>query len=60
MATTADKEATSVDAAYDTFDEYLRLAIKEYERPLDQGPRQFNNRAAIGNALRKSLAKAAA
>ncbi len=30
MATTADKEATSVDAAYDTFDDYLRLAIKEY------------------------------
>jgi hypothetical protein len=29
MATTADKEA-SVDAAYDTFDDYLRLAVKEY------------------------------
>jgi hypothetical protein len=40
--------------------EVLRLAIKEYERPLDQGPRQFNNRAAIANALRKSLAKEAA
>ncbi len=30
MATTADKETTSVDAAYDTFEDYLRLAIKEY------------------------------
>lgn len=40
--------------------EVLRLAIKEYERPLDQGPRQFNGRAAIANALRKSLAKEAA
>jgi hypothetical protein len=40
--------------------EILRLAIKEYEAPLDQGPRQFNNRAAIANALRKSLAKEAA
>jgi hypothetical protein len=30
MATTADKETASVDAAYDTFDDYLRLAIKEY------------------------------
>src|SRR5271170_3060147 len=29
MATTADKRA-SVDAAYDTFDDYLRLSIKEY------------------------------
>ncbi len=29
MATTADKEA-SVAAAYDTFDDYLKLAIKEY------------------------------
>jgi hypothetical protein len=29
MATTADKQ-TSVDAAYDTFEDYLRLAIKEY------------------------------
>jgi len=29
MATTVDKEA-SVDAAYDTFEDYLRLAIKEY------------------------------
>jgi hypothetical protein len=29
MATTADKQA-SVDAAYDTFDDYLRLAIREY------------------------------
>ncbi|MGZ9718815.1 phage tail tip lysozyme [Rhizobium miluonense] len=35
--------------------EVLRLAIKEYEKPLDQGPRQFNSRAAIANALRKSL-----
>lgn len=35
--------------------EILRLAIKEYERPLDQGPRQFNSRAAIANALRKAL-----
>ncbi|TWB19517.1 hypothetical protein FBZ99_101290 [Rhizobium sp. ERR 1071] len=35
--------------------EVLRVAIKEYERPLDQGPRQFNNRAAIANALRKAL-----
>src|SRR5262249_49041509 len=30
MATTADKEAASVAAAYDTFDDYLKLAIKEY------------------------------
>ncbi len=29
MAPSADKE-TSVDASYDTFDDYLRLAIKEY------------------------------
>ena len=29
MASTADKQA-SVDAAYDTFEDYLRLAIKEY------------------------------
>jgi hypothetical protein len=29
MATPADKE-TSVAAAYDTFDDYLKLAIKEY------------------------------
>ncbi len=36
--------------------EVLRLAIKEYESPADQGPRQFNNRAAIANALRKALA----
>jgi len=40
--------------------EVLRLAIKEYERPLDQGPRQFNGRASMANALRKSLAKEAA
>jgi hypothetical protein len=30
MATTPDKEAASVAAAYDTFEDYLRLAIKEY------------------------------
>ncbi|MFS8051581.1 phage tail tip lysozyme [Rhizobium sp. BR 317] len=35
--------------------EVLRLAIKEYESPRDQGPRQFNSRAAMANALRKSL-----
>jgi hypothetical protein len=30
MATTADKETASVAAAYDTFDDYLKLSIKEY------------------------------
>lgn len=30
MAIQADKESSSVAASYDTFDDYLKLAIKEY------------------------------